>query len=358
MKVLHIINSLNTGGAEKLLLDSLPRYVENGISTDLLVLNGSSYPFLTALKEKKCCSVFDLGNGSIYNPILILKLIPYLKNYNIVHAHLFPSLYWLALAKVISLSSTKIVYTEHNTGNKRRNNLFYQIIEKFIYRIYDKIITIADEVDVNLKKHLGLYSEKIQLINNGVDTALYAEVHPYMKSDFFSAKDYFLIQVSSFREQKDQTTLIRALNELPNNYKLILVGTGPLLETSKNLVKTLGLKDRVKFLGNRMDIPALLKTADIVILSSYHEGLSLSSIEAMASGKPLVASDVPGLTEIVKDAGLLFQQGDEKELAQQILALSENENYYNKIVAQCLERAKQYDIKNMVDEYINLYKEL
>lgn len=358
MKVLHLINSLNTGGAEKLLLETLPIYNQKVSQVDLLLLNSTKYPFLMELENQHCCTIFSLNNGSVYNPLLIFKIIPFLKKYDIIHAHLFPSLYWLAIAKTISFSKTKIVYTEHNTSNKRRYNILYQFADRLIYRMYNKIITIAYEVDSNLKKHLGLSNKRIHLIPNGVDTALFSNALTYSKNDFFSKKDYLLIQVSSFREQKDQPTLIRALKILPNNYKLLLVGEGPFLDYNKDLVKELKLEKRVKFLGIRMDVPKLLKTANIIVLSSHHEGLSLSSIEAMASGKPFIASDVPGLREIVKGAGLLFTKGDEKELAKHILELSNNQEYYDKIVKQCSRRAQEYDIKFMVDGYIEVYKNL
>ena len=107
-----------------------------------------------------------------------------------------------------------------------------------------------------------------------------------------------------------------------------------------------------------MDVPQLLKTADIVVLSSKFEGMSLSSIEGMASGKPFIASDVPGLSEIVKGAGILFPLGDEKKLAAEILRLANDSAYYGKIATQCFNRAKEFDISNMVNKHIALYQEL
>ncbi len=129
-------------------------------------------------------------------------------------------------------------------------------------------------------------------------------------------------------------------------------------EKCEKLVAVLGLEDRVFFLGIRTDIPQLLKTADIVVLSSKYEGLSLSSIEGMASGKPFVASDVPGLKEAVSGAGVLFPVGNEKKLAEEILHLSSDADYYAATVEKCLARAKDYDISKMVTEHINLYKEI
>ena len=103
-------------------------------------------------------------------------------------------------------------------------------------------------------------------------------------------------------------------------------------------------------------MPKLLKTADIVVLSSHYEGLSLSSIEAMASGKPFVASNVQGLTELVKEAGVLFQDNDDRTLASELSKLMEDPDYAAQVSKRCLERASQYDVHKMVKAHLDLYK--
>lgn len=359
LKILQVITSLSTGGAEKLLVDSLDIYLRNNIEIDILSISSKETPFLQKIKNNPSVKLFCLTNGSIYNPLLIFKIIRYLKNYDIIHVHLFPVLYWVALAKVFSFSDTKIIYTEHSTFNKRRTSILFKFIDKIIYSIYNKIITIAEEVDLNLRKHLNNYSsEKFQIIKNGIDTNFFFNSSSYSKTDFFDESDKVLIQVASFRKEKDHETLIRAMTELPNNIKLILVGEGYLKESCINLVNALNIKERVKFLGLRMDVPRLLKTSDIVILSSVHEGLSLSSIEGMAVGKPFIASNVPGLREVVQGVGLLFEKGNSKELAGHVMELIENENYYNEIAQKCYKHSQNYDINKMVDSYITVYKTL
>lgn len=358
MKVLQVINSLNTGGAEKLLVETIPLYKKKGIAIDLLLLNGTTTIFLKELKATHCCNIYSLGGGSVYNPLLILKIIPFLKKYTIIHVHLFPALYWVSLAKMIGFSKTKLVYTEHNTTNNRRKNTIYKLLDRYVYKSYSKIITIAKEVDTNLKKHLNINLDRYQLINNGVNTKVYNTAKAYLKTDFFSTEDILLIQVSSFRFQKDQVTLIRSLTLLPKNVKLLLVGDGELRKDCEIEVANLRLEKRVKFLGNRIDVPRLLKTADIVVLASHHEGLSLASIEGMASGKPFVASNVPGLGNVVRDAGLLFEEANENDLSKHILDLISDKAYYNTVVKTCIKRANQFDIQKMVDSYAALYKEL
>lgn len=359
MKVLHVINSLATGGAEKLILETIPKYNELGIKADVLLLNGTSHPFLEELKKQNCCEIFVLGNSSPYQLKFIGKMIPYFKKYDLIHAHLFPSNYFSVAAKRMLRSKVQLVYTEHNTSNRRFRSKSLQLINKNIYKSFDKIICITDEVKSVVKILAKVPDEKLVIINNGVDTKKFAEANLLPRKQIHETlkdEDFLLIQVSSFREQKDQKTLIKSLKQLPEKAKLILVGDGVLRNENETLVKKMSLENRVFFLGNRIDIPNVLKSCDVVVLSSNYEGLSLASIEGMASGRPFVASNVPGLSEIVKDAGVLFEKGNAAELSQIILKLMNDEKFYNETVKTCQQRAENYNIDLMVKKHIELYR--
>ena len=200
---------------------------------------------------------------------------------------------------------------------------------------------------------------RFEIIGNGLNLNKIKQTIPYSKSDFFEDENAkIVIQVARFFEPKDHKTVIRALTYLPENVKLLLVGDGNLKTESEIVVNELQLQKRVQFLGVRTDVLALLKTADIIVLSSKHEGLSLSCIEGMASGKPFVASNVPGLKDVVENAGILFPLGDEKALADTVTKLLSDDNYYHQTVANCQQKANAFDIYKMVDSYINLYRNL
>lgn len=358
MKVAHIINNLATGGAEKLLLESIPVYNEKGIDVHLVLLNGIEHPFLEELRKKNACTIHVLGMGSVYNPLLVFKIIPFLKQSDCVHVHLFPGLYWASLAKMISFSKTKLVYTEHSTSNNRRGNPVFKLLDRFFYSRYSHIVAITPQVLENLKKHLKFKSDKkFLVIQNGLNLDKIKTAQPYPKTDFFKDPDAkIIIQVARFFEPKDHPTLIRSLKLLPGNYKLLLVGDGILKPNSEALVTQLGLQDRVQFLGVRTDVLSLLKTADVIVLSSKYEGLSLSCIEGMASGKPFVASNVPGLREMVENVGIVFPLGDENQLAEAIHRLISDENHYQAVVKKCMEKSSEFDINTMVDDYSNTYR--
>ena len=358
MRVLQIINSLCTGGAEKLLADSIPLYRNKGIDMELLLLNGYEYPFYKKLKKERV-TIHVLGTGKmkrVYNPILILKAIPYLIKFDIVHVHLFPSLYWVALAKVIGRLRTVLIYTEHNTLNRRMKGRLYNCIEKYIYGKYRMIISITKEIEDIQKHRFPEICSKFCVINNGIDLSSFMHGQSMKMEKEDTSK--IVIQVSSFKGQKDQETLIRSFIHLPHDISLLLVGDGVNKTKCENLVRDLNLSARISFLGIREDIVDLLNYADIVVLSSHYEGLSLSCIEGLASGRPFVASDVPGLREIVSGAGLLFPESDDKSLAEIIIKLLSDKTFYDETTKNCITRAKEYDINIMVDKYIDLYKNL
>jgi len=360
LKILHIINSLYSGGAEKLLVDAVLKYNEMGLGSEVLVLNARrSYLYDTLANEPGIKLIHSTESKSVYSLKHIRTIRKLLPHYDIVHVHLFPSLYWVALANILSSKSdAKLILTEHSTNNKRRKKWFYGVVDRFLYKQFLHIVTISESAENNLKKHLGPSYKNITTINNGVDLELIENAIPYSKSEFgLKDNDFVLIQVSGFRYPKDQITVINALNLLPDNIHLLLVGDGIQLEPCRNFANLNELSSRVHFLGLRSDVPRLLKTSDVAILSSEYEGLSLASVEGLVSGSPFIATDVPGLREVVENSGLLFPFGDHKRLAELILKLFKDKSFYQKTVESCLERAKHYDIQNMVNSYIALYKQ-
>lgn len=357
MKVLQIITSLSTGGAEKLIADSVPLYQNKRIKMDILSLNNSKTPFWKNLELNNNGIIEGLTSKSVYNPFLVFKIIPYLKKYDLVHLHLFPTLYWVVIAKWISFSNVKLVYTEHSTNNRRRDKIIFKVLDRFIYKKLDEIVCITEGVKDNLQKHLNIKKD-ISVINNGIDIKKFNNADKNDSFDFFIKEDFKLIQVSSFRKQKDQATVIRSLTLLPEKVKLLLVGDGILLENSRRLVIELSLQDRVIFLGNRYDIPALINYCDVAILSSENEGFGLAIVEGMASYKPVIATNIDGVKEIVDGYGLLFEKGNEQELAVHVNRLMEDKEFYRNTAEQCFVRANEFDINRMIDRYIVLYNKV
>ena len=354
MKILHVITSLRTGGAEKLMVDLLPRLRDLGNEVELLVFDGIRTPFYEQL-EAEGIKIHALGiGGSVYNPLNIFKLIPYLKKFDIVHTHNTAPQLFAAIAHKFG-GQCKLITTEHNTTNRRRNIKGFIYIDRWMYRQYQNVICISDKAETNLRAYLKDNSSKIKTIYNGVDIQKYINAKPIqeIKDQYKNCK--LGIMVAGFRAQKDQQTLIKAYKHLTDEYHLLLAGSGELENECKALSKSLGLESRIHFLGMRTDIPQLLHTADVIIMSSHYEGLSLSSIEGMACGNPFIATDVDGLHEIVYGYGILVPHHDNKKLAEEIQKLSTDVSSRKKVISLCQQRAKQFDIKLMTTSYNKLY---
>lgn len=359
MKILHVITSLRTGGAEHLLVDLLPRLRDYGHEVSLLLFDGTCTPFYEQL-EKEGISIYSLGKGvqAMHNPMITLKLKKYLDKYDIVHTHNTPCQLLVAIAK--PADKTLLVTTEHNTTNRRRLWRWYRKIDCWMYGKYQRIICVSKEAESNLIQSFQDSSliEKVRTIYNGIDINKYIDTKQDSELLERYAKCKLVVMVAAFRPQKDHPTLIKAMKELPESYHLLLAGDGPCRKECEELSEKLNLKERVHFLGICSNIPSLLNTADIIVLSSHYEGLSLSSIEGMASGKPFIASDVDGLREIVEGAGLLYPHRDSNELARLIKEVCGDKLLYQQIAERCKQKAMQYDISHTVKEYARVYEEI
>lgn len=358
LKVLHVITSLRTGGAERIMVDLLPRLRERGLVVELAVLDGTQTDFYSAL-EALGIRIHMLGMGvrAMHSPCCIPALRRLMRQFDVIHTHNTPCQFFVAIASVGMKQAPKLVTTEHSTMNRRRNSFLFRLLDKWMYGRYNKIIGVSDSTTLSLLNYLHGLQQSIT-INNGI--AVDAFLHATAAQDIMEAfgQNKRLVMSAAFRYPKDHETVIRALHLLPDDYHLLLAGDGNRRKIVEEFVEQEQLSQRVHFLGNRNDVANVLKAADVIVMSSRYEGLSLSSLEGLASGRPVVASDVPGLREIVGDAGLLFPQGDAQALAKTILDLEENATLCQQTIEKGLQRARQYDISTMIEAYWQVYQNL
>lgn len=358
MKILHVIDNLSMGGAQSLLLELVPIQKKMGHQVSILQLKDSKDSTLKEKIRSFGVDVWELSTTiSEYNPINSIKLIPYIRKSDVVHVHLFPALYWAGLGKLLSFSNVSLIYTEHSTQNKRREKALLHYMDKFIYSCcYKEIVACSSKA---LETFKGYFPKvNASSIPNGVNIQKYIDAEPYSKMELCNvAEDVFLLtMVARFAYPKRQDTIVEAISKLPDNFHAVLVGgDGGKMEDVKKLAKSLQIENRIHFLGVRPDVPRILKTSDVIIVSSEYEGLSLSSIEGMACGHPFVATNVNGLKEVVKDAGILFTCGDSDKLAEIIKRISTDRHFANSIINNCKVRAMKYDIKQVAAQYQSLY---
>ena len=357
MKILYVITSLRTGGAEKLVVQLSRWMKDRGHEVEVALFDGVETPFRKDL-EASGVRIYSFGEGkSVYSPKMLSGLKALLKkgNYDIVHTHNSSPQIFAALARRSAGSGTRFVHTEHNTTGRRRT-WYFRLLDKWIYRKFSRTICISSQAYDNLAAHLGS-GKSLQTIKNGADISALVSAMPEPELRNGSAKNV-VAMVAAFRPQKDQDTLVRAMTLLGDDYELWLVGGGERMEEVKKQAQDLSVDGRVRFFGVRTDVPNILKTADVVVMSSHYEGLSLSSIEGMAVGKPFIASDVDGLREIVSGAGILFREGDAEGLAAEIGKVCTDRDYCSAVAASCMERAREYDFEKMAIAYEDVYREV
>lgn len=360
MKILHVINDLNSGGAEKLLSEILPLMKIEGHDITIVLMNGKK----NAPKFHSVITTFGINiidfKTSFYNAFIVNKLAKLMikSRFDIVHAHLFPSQYWLAIASFFAPKKTIFIKTEHSVFNERKKYRILRPIERFIYSRFDKVIAITEKVKENLAQWLG-DDRNIVIINNGVNIFAIRKSFSEPRPDFLKTSKFNILMVARFDFfQKDQLTLIKAFSLLEddNEYHLYFAGDGPNKKNMVQLVNHYNLNKKITFLGVREDIYNLMNKVDLNILSTKHEGLSGVTLEALASGKPFLGSDVVGVNDVVPDHRFLFPEQNPKALAEKILEIKSNKKLTADMVKTAQHHIQKFDISEMSNNYLELYK--
>ena len=222
------------------------------------------------------------------------------------------------------LSGIPVVFTAHGwaftEGVPAFRRRLYAWIERLAGPLADQIITVCDHDRALALAHRIAPPERIIRIHNGVhDIAAGAAV-----SRLDGGGPVRIVMIGRFSPQKDHAGLLRALARLGDlPWQLWLIGGGSGQAAAAALARELRLADRVQLLGEREDARAFLERADICTLASHWEGLPRSILEAMCAGLPVVASDVGGVSEAVRDGvnGFLVSQTDSPALAERLACL-------------------------------------
>jgi glycosyltransferase involved in cell wall biosynthesis/nucleoside-diphosphate-sugar epimerase len=275
---------------------------------------------------------------------------------NLIHAHSGkPGIIARLAGKICNVP---VVFTAHGWGfdpnaPKLRRNIALAA-EKLLAKFATKIICVS-ESDRQLAIDLGVVeAERAVTIHNGIDTGVELPVAAA------KAKSTQLIMVARFnKQQKDQTTLMKAIQQVDRDINVLFVGTGPDFEEIKNTAKELDILSKVSFLGDRLDVPQLLAQSQIFVLSTHYEGLPISILEAMRAGLPIIATNVNGIPEQVVDGktGLLVERQDVAGLAAAITTLVDNPILCQKMGYEGIEKLQRdFTIDEMVASTKALYQ--
>lgn len=285
----------------------------------------------------------------------------------VVHAHQYSPFFYAAFAKLLARPMPRLILTEHGRH--------YPDLVSPKRRAFNRLILdrLADDVNAcigfsarALRDVDGFRGNRIHVIENGIDVDKYgpAADKPALKRQLGldPAKQY-VVHVARHHPVKDQQTLIRgfalAATKL-SDVNLLLVGDGPLRGELESLADSVGIRDRVAFLGIRKDIPDVLAAADVFALTSVSEAASLTLLEAMATGLPVVVTAVGGNPDIVRDGtdGLLFPRGDAAGCAACFVKLFTSPGLIAELGANSRRRAQEkYRLPDTIAYYERLYRE-
>jgi sugar transferase (PEP-CTERM/EpsH1 system associated) len=354
IKVVHIVRTLDMGGLEMVVLDLVLR---RSARFDVAVLCLEQRGEMADRFEQAGAPVtaLKLTETSISRRIWLLSAALRRLRPHVVHTHnVGPHVNGAVAAKFAR--RPVLVHTKHgrNYGELAKRKLLFQ--NRVASLLSDKIVCVSHDA-ANVARQMEKVAEKrIAVIHNGIDVSRF-EMSP---APCRSTETIRAIHVARLNPIKDQATLLRAVrivvDRLPG-FHLDVVGEGPAATKVKQLCGELSLSNHVRFHGMRDDVPKLLRSADLFVLSSLSEGISLTLLEAMASGLPVVATDVGGNREVVQTGttGCLVPSRDPQALADAIIRLCSNGKEAREMGMRGRQRVEQFF---SVDIMVNAYEEL
>ncbi len=369
MKITQVIGSCSSGGAENFVKNLLVAQKEYGMDVALWVMSKaeqidpnnrdaldyekkyiaflSDYEIPVRFIEKRPKS--DWGKAKKR-----LRLLWKETGSDLVHAHL--SSVTFHVCRALSCYKVPIIQTIHS------NNIDYRFIQKYyLKRCCSKFVSISKSMLPILKKQIGLMESQVCLIHNGVPLNAKALGDRPTKSTVET-----IITIGRLTAAKDYPTLLRSFRLLVDRLyreglpipKLQVVGDGELKEELERLAAELGVEKHVAWLGLRADVPDLLIEADIFVMSSAWEGLSIAVLEALASGLPSIVTDAGGNKELIENGenGLIVPVRDPFALSEGLYRLIVDRDLRRSFSASAKAKAESFSIRECAKKHIALYE--
>jgi glycosyltransferase involved in cell wall biosynthesis len=319
--ILHVIDALNIGGAQELLVllaDKTPKSAYQSlvcvIQPDLTLKSRiESRGASVFCFNRSRPSIFRPGNFILYFYSNIRDIISICRQHrvDVVHCHLSDAEFtgilagWLYGARrIISTVHYPALLPERKSGDIR--NYLRIAATRLLYRLANAVVAVSDDVAQQLKNVFRLSPSKIKVIINGIDVEAIHRTLPnpeHLSSLCALPGQRLITSVGRLMPPKGHGYLIAAMPHLihqVDNVKLLLAGDGDLKESLEQLSLDLKVRDVISFLGSRSDVPDILALSDVFVLPSISEGTSMALLEAMAGSKPIVATDIPGNRDVLK----------------------------------------------------------
>ena len=232
---------------------------------------------------------------------------------------------------------------------------------RLLARRVGRYLAVSRDIAGQLRARLHLPEDKVEVVYNAVDSARFAAVDGRgLRAQLTAGEDRPVILTGARLDaQKGHPVLLEAAAQVPEAV-FALAGAGPERAALERRAAELGVADRVLFLGHRDDVPELLAACDVFALPSLYEGSSLALLEAMAAGRPVVGSAVPGTDELIADGrtGVLVAPGDPSALANALQRLLSDPELRAALGARARERAREFSPDAMAAQVTRVYDEL
>ncbi|MDQ7815064.1 MAG: glycosyltransferase [Patescibacteria group bacterium] len=348
--VVHVIDTLNAGGAERMLYELVRGLPQRGFRVKVLaLLRGGP---LEKLFRQAGIEV-EIGHyrwpwavDSFFRAFSFFRR----ERPDVVHTHLFDSDIF-ARAAAYFAHVPIILWTEHNVNRQ------FGLVRRWLKHLTNRMATRGVAVSRTVKEYLRVSEntaeDKVTVIPNGLD---FSRIVTRERRQF---KDVpVLLAVGRLSRQKGFDVLLKALALVKNEWILRIAGQGEAEEELKQLAKRLGLESRVEFLGFSDDVPSLIHESDIFCFPSRWEGQGLAVLEAAAAGIPLIVSDLPVMHEFLRqDEAVFVESCDVPAWAKAISSLLENPDEALRFAQTCGDRLRvELDLEKFVDAYAGLYR--
>ncbi len=353
LTVVHVAASLDVGGLERVVFDLATRTDASRFATRVICLEapGAWAPRFAQAGVPVDC----VGRAGEAAPLRITRLARYLRRVgaDVVHlhnvkAHLAGALA-AGLARVPAILSTK-------HGRSSPGTRLSKLANRLACHLCSDLVGVSEDCAALWRTAEGAPAHKVSVVTNGVDLQAFTAAHPPRSGAAVA------VSVARLSEVKDPLTLLHAVRlmcEQAPGFRLDLAGDGPLRSDVEAAIRQLGLSDTVRVLGTVDDVRSVLRRADFFVLASRSEGLSLTLLEAMAEGLPIVATRVGGNAEVVVsgDTGLLVPAGDTRAMADAILWMSRNPEARLTMGRRGRRRVEErFDLERTVDTYQRMYR--
>jgi len=346
VKVLHVHRIGGIGGSERHLLTLLPALAERGVDVRFLGLDDTSRepdPFYQALSVpyERLAAPHDVDAR------LAWSVRAETRDADIVHTHLVHADVYGALG------ANRLVSTKHNDDPFRAGA--FRFVERALARRAAKVIAITNALARFQVERVGLPADKVEVIHYGLDDLPPAwGANP---TDHVPAEARVLLAVCRLEPQKGLDIAVRALPDIRTRHptaELVVLGEGPQRTDLEQLAASLNVP--IRLLGRVPDVAAWLRRADLLVHPARWEGFGLALLEAMLASKPVVATNVSSIPEIVVDGetGLLVPRDDARALAAAVTRLLDDPGNYGE---QGRARAQsQFSVSRMADRTLALYE--